>query len=148
NDDSQAPYNKPPMQITTSADRMRAADKDTLQHCKSFVDIDGAGHFNSLEFDGIAGNGDGYIRYKPDDAGNDVFTMQAEDAGATLRALGVYENIVGGTLDITGEPIMGVNDRSIKGLGQIKDFKVVHAPTLARLLGMLSLPGVLGVLND
>ena len=148
NDGAQAEvYDEPPMQISMNVDRLRASDKDTLQHAKLGVDIDGEGHFNTLDLDGTAGKGKVVIRYRPDESGKRVFRMEADDAGATLRAFGVYENIVGGKLDIYGEPIKGYNDRNVKGLGTITDFKVVRAPTLARLLGMLSLPGVLSGLR-
>lgn len=148
NDPAQAEvYDEPPMQITMNVDRLRASDKDVLQHAKLGVDIDGEGHFNTLDLDATAGQGKVVIRYRPDETGKRVFRMEADDAGATLRAFGVYENIVGGRLDIYGEPIKGYNDRNVKGLGTITDFKVVRAPTLARLLGMLSLPGVLSGLR-
>ncbi|MGB4057947.1 MAG: DUF3971 domain-containing protein [Alphaproteobacteria bacterium] len=149
NEDAGAPYTAPPMQITLNAERIRAADGDaTIQHGKIFVDIDGEGHFNALEMDGTAGAGTFYIRYKPDASGKQVFRMEGNDAGGTLRAFGIYDNIRGGKLDIYGEPIRGIKDRNVKGLAQIRDFKVVKAPTLARLLGMLSLPGAMSVLKE
>jgi hypothetical protein len=141
-------YTEPPMKITVKADRMRAADGDTIQHADLFVDIDGEGHFNTLELTGVAGKSDFFIRYKPDETGARVFRMGSKDAGGVLRAFGVYENIVGGELSIKGDPIKGVNDRNVRGIAQITNFKVVKAPTLARLLGILSLPGVLSILKD
>ena len=74
--------------------------------------------------------------------------MGSKDAGGVLRAFGVYENIVGGELAIKADPVKGINDRNVRGVAEITNFRVVRAPTLARLLGMLSLPGVLSVLKD
>ncbi|MGB4106547.1 MAG: DUF3971 domain-containing protein [Alphaproteobacteria bacterium] len=140
-------YNEPPMEIALTADRLRASENEPLQHARLNVDIDGRGSFNNLELTGVAGKGNVSIRYQPDASGKRAFRMEADDAGATLRAFGVYDNIVGGKLDIYGAPIKGINDRNVKGLGTITNFKVVKAPTLARLLGMLSLPGVLSGLS-
>ncbi len=141
-------YEEPAMRISIKADRIRASDMETIRQGNLFVDIDAEGHFNTLTLSGVAGKGDVSINYKPDDSGKRVFRMEAGDAGATLRAFGVYENIIGGKLDIYGEPIKDINDRNVKGLGQITNFKVVKAPTLTRLLGLLSLPGVLSMLKD
>jgi hypothetical protein len=141
-------YDESPMDIAIKADRMRAADTDTLQHARMELSMDGTGAFDRLEFDGTAGKGNVTIRFRPDEGGKRVFYMKADDAGATLRAFGVYDNIVGGVLEIAGDPIKGVHDRNVRGLAQIRDFKVVKAPTLARLLGMLSLPGVMSALKD
>ena len=146
--DDSVVYNEPAMEISIAADRLRAADEETIRQARLAVDIDSEGHFNTLELSGVAGKGNVSIRYKPDESGKRVFRMEAEDAGGALKAFGVYENIVGGRLDIYGEPIKGYNDRNVKGLGTITNFKVVKAPTLARLLGMLSLPGVLSALRD
>ena len=141
-------YTEPPMKITVKTDRMRAADGDTISHADLFVDIDGEGHFNTLELTGTAGKSDFFIRYKPDETGARVFRMGSKDAGGVLRAFGVYENIVGGELAIKADPVKGINDRNVRGVAEITNFRVVRAPTLARLLGMLSLPGVLSVLKD
>ncbi|MFP4314274.1 MAG: DUF3971 domain-containing protein [Alphaproteobacteria bacterium] len=141
-------YDGPPQIISVSVDQMRTADEQTVQYAKIYADIDRKGRFNQLEMDAIAGSGDIYMRYKPDVQGRRTFRFEADDAGATLRAFDVYRNIRGGKLVIYGEPISGVYDRNIVGVAQITDFKVVDAPSLARLLGALSLPGVLQLLNN
>jgi hypothetical protein len=41
-----------------------------------------------------------------------------------------------------------VNDRNVKGTAQITNFRVVNAPTLARLLSMVSLTGLMSALNN
>lgn len=142
------PYEGPPQLISVAVDQMRTADKETVQYAKIYADIDAQGRFNQLELDGIAGAGDLYLRYKPDNQGRRTFRFEADDAGAALRAFDVYRNIRGGKLVIYAEPISGVYDRNLVGVAQITDFKVVDAPSLARLLGALSLPGILQLLND
>lgn len=138
----------PPMTIAVAVDQMRTADGQSVQYAKIYADIDDQGRFNQLELDATAGKGDIYLRFKPDSRGVRTFRLEAEDAGATLKAFDVYKNIVGGKLVIYGEPIKGIFDRNIKGLAEITNFRVVQAPSLARLIGALSLPGVIQLLNN
>lgn len=142
-EDKDKPYTAPPLEISVAVDRMRTADEQTVQYGKLYADIDGEGKFNQLEMDAIAGKGDVYLRYKPDGSGKRVFRLEADDAGATLKAFSVYDKIVGGKLMIYGEPIRGVFDRNLIGVAEITDFKVVKAPVLAQLLSVMSLSGLI-----
>ncbi len=146
-EDKDKPYDSPPMQIYLSMDRMRTADEETVQYGKIFVDIDGAGKINQMEMDGIAGTGDLYLRYKPDASGKRVFRFEADDAGAALKAFDLYDDIRGGKMVIYGEPIRGVFDRNLLGRAELTNFRVVNAPALAKLLGVMSLSGLGQTLN-
>lgn len=145
--DPDKPYTAPPMLISVAADRMRTTEKETVQYAKLYIDIDGQGKFNQMEMDAVAGKGDVYLRYKPDGAGKRVFRLEADDAGATLKAFDLYKGVRGGKLVIYGQPIRGVFDRNLVGVAEITDFKVVDAPALAQLLGAMSLPGLTQTLN-
>ncbi|MCB1562446.1 MAG: hypothetical protein KDJ75_02635 [Alphaproteobacteria bacterium] len=147
-EDKSEPYNEPPLLLSVAVDRMRTDDEENVQYAKIYADIDREGKFNQLEMDAIAGKGDVYLRYKSDSSGKRVFRLEADDAGATLKAFGVYDNIIGGRLVIYGEPIRGIFDRNLRGVAEIRDFKVVKAPGLARLLGAMSLPGLIDLLGD
>jgi len=141
-------YDDPPVVLSVAVDAMRTADGETVQYGKIFADINAQGKFNQLELDAIAGKGDIYLRFKPDETGKRTFRLEADDAGAALRAFSVYDKIVGGNLLAYAEPIHGVYDRNLIGQVQIENFKAVKAPVLARLLGALSLPGILNLLNE
>lgn len=131
----------PPMQISVSADTMRTSDVSTVENAKIYADIDGEGRFNQVEFDAIAGGGDVYMRFKPDANGKRSFRLEADDAGATLKAFDLYDNVIGGKLIIYGEPVRWSTDRNLVGKAEMSDFKVVKAPGLARVIGAMSLPG-------
>ncbi|MEM7650946.1 MAG: DUF3971 domain-containing protein, partial [Pseudomonadota bacterium] len=141
------PYEAPPLQISVAVDTMRTSDEETVQYGKIYADIDGQGKFNQLEMDAIAGAGDIYLRFKPDGSGRRTFRLEADDAGATLKAFDLYDNVIGGKLVIYGQPIQGIFDRNLVGAAEMTNFKVVNAPGLARLLSAMSLPGLMQNLN-
>lgn len=128
--------------LSANAARMITHQNEAITKGKIYADIDAQGRFNQLEMDAIAGAGAIYLRYKPDETGQRNFRLEADDAGAMLKAFGVYSKIRGGKLIIYGEPIRGIYDRNLVGKAEITDFKVVKAPGLARLLGAMSLPGL------
>jgi len=140
-------YGSPPMEISVAVDQMRTADDETVQYGKLYVDIDAQGKFNQMEMDAIAGKGDIYLRYKPDGSGKRVFRLEADDAGATLKAFDLYDNVRGGKLVIYGEPIRGVFDRNLIGVAEVSNFKVVDAPALAQLVSAMSISGAVQSLN-
>lgn len=140
---------KDPILLSIQAGRMITADNQTIRQGKIYADLNAAGRFNQLEMDGVAGSGDIYLRYKPDETGAKTFRFEADDAGATLAAFNVSKNVRGGTLIISGAPVPGdYTGRNMRGLAQMRDFKSVNAPGLARLLGAMSLPGLIGTLKS
>lgn len=146
--EKESPHANLPLRISIAVDRMRTAKDETIQSAKIFADIDRQGVFNHLEVDAVAGKGNLRLRYNPDESGRRVFSLEAEDAGAALKAFAVYDNMIGGQMEISGESIRGMYDRDLQGIAEIYDFKVVNAPILARLVGALSLTGVLQHLNN
>ena len=81
------------------------------------------------------------INLVPQD-GQRQLSVTAYDAGALLKTLGLYTDIVGGKLmlEATFED-MSV-DSMIFGVAKIHDFRVIEAPILARLLGLASITGI------
>ncbi len=149
NDDTNAAeYNEPPMVVSVSATKMRTADQEIVTNAKIYADIDNKGRFNQLEMDARAGAGDIYLRYKPDASGKRTFHFEADDAGAALKAFDIYRNIRGGKMVAYAEPIKGVYDRNLVGQAEMTNFRVVNAPSLARLLGALSLGGMIELLGN
>jgi len=145
--DQDAPYSNPPMQISASADKMRTTDDGTVTAGKVYADLDAQGKFNQFEFDAKADGGTIYMRFKPDASGKRVFRLEADNAGAALKVFDVYPNIRGGKLVVYGEPIRGVYDRNLIGKAEITDFRVVKAPALVKIVSALSLPGAAKMLG-
>ncbi len=140
-------YDKPPLQVTLSANTLQMDEVHLMKQGKIVLDIDDKGSFNRLEMDALAGGAPVYLRYKPDAEGKRVFRFEADDAGATLAALGLYDKMREGKIVVYAEPIRGVRDRNLIGSAEITNFKVVKAPALARLFGVLSLGGIADLLG-
>ncbi len=73
--------------------------------------------------------------------------LTTDNFGAMLKDLGIYPNIAGGTFSLTGmaEDHNGVRVLTTKADGA--DYRVVKAPTLARLLSLASLSGMGALLS-
>ncbi len=135
-------YENPAMRITMRADEIVTAPERSVKKGALNLHIDDQGIFSQWVFDAVAGTGKVSARYQPDDEGKRNFTMRAEDAGALLKALEIYDTMVGGVIDIKGVPLRSDGDRSLKGKARIKDFHVVDAPIFAQVLSLLSLQAI------
>lgn len=141
-------YQSLPMMISVTAARMQTAEKEMVKAAQIFIDMDAKGRFNRMEMDGIAGASAVYLRFSPDETGRRTFRLKTDDAGAALRSFQIYSNIRGGKMVIYAEPVEGGLDRNLIGKAEISDFKAVKAPILTRLLGLISVPGLLEVLSS
>jgi hypothetical protein len=74
-------------------------------------------------------------------------TIHSGDAGAALRGLGLYGNMTGGMLDISGEYDDSKLGSPLAGNIAVNDFRIVRAPVLVQLLSIMALTGVLDVLE-
>ena len=143
-----AEYDDPPMRINVTAQKMRTAPSETIQNVGIYMDIDDKGRFNQMEMDARAGESDVFLRFNEGKDGKRTFRLKTEDAGGLLKAFQVYNNIRGGTMVIYGEPIRGVNDRNLRGKAEIRNFKVMKAPALTKLLSAISLTGMGDALSN
>lgn len=80
-------------------------------------------------------------------AKENVLSVNAENAGAVLRALDVIKDIRGGTMTTRAIQNANVADAPFTGNLIIKDFRIVGTPILARLLTLGSLTGIVDTLN-
>lgn len=74
------------------------------------------------------------------------FTLTSADAGTVLRALGLLGTVRGGVLEVRGS----IDAADItEGQAEIRDFRLVEAPLLARVLSVAALTGILeGLTGD
>lgn len=79
------------------------------------------------------------INYAPVRPGAHKLTVTANDLGGTLRAFDLFDSVRGGRLEISGEEPAG---EALVARVEAHDFTMVEAPTLARLLLVASLTGI------
>lgn len=140
--DRNSSYSGPPLVVTLDVGRMRTEDTRLISDTKLFLKLNRVGMLDHIEMDAFAGKGAIYLRLKPDDTGRMALRFEADDAGATLRSFGIYENVVGGKIVIYGEAASPETNRLLNGVMQISDFRIKDAPILAQLLGATSPTGL------
>jgi hypothetical protein len=74
--------------------------------------------------------------------------ITSNNAGETLYALDLYDQMVGGGLLIKAHQIKGGKINDMVGKGQITDFTIVKAPILAKLVNLFSLSGLSELLQN
>lgn len=131
-----------PMIISAEANKMITKNGRHVNKAKTYLKTDTDGDITHLEVDARAGQGDIYIRFKPDAAGKRTFRLEADDAGAALYAADLYENARGGTLLVYGEPQGADMKGDLFGVARMENFAVVKAPVLAQILNAMSLGGM------
>ncbi|MGM0422196.1 MAG: DUF3971 domain-containing protein [Pseudomonadota bacterium] len=135
------------LKISGTSDKLITSDRTPLTEAELFMIRDRQGLIDRLELDAMAGRGQVYIRYQPDDGGRHNLRIEADDAGAALRSFSLTNSIRGGTLIVDGQPIERGGLRDLQGRLQLSNFTVVEAPVLARLLNGLSLGGLQSLLS-
>ncbi len=74
-------------------------------------------------------------------------TLSAEDAGAFLKAAGVYDNMHGGVLALNAVYDDAKTTRPLAGAFTVTEHRITSAPVLARLLNLASLTGFVDTLQ-
>jgi len=86
------------------------------------------------------------VRLVPNGAGQ-ALSITSADAGATLRALNLFDTVKGGTLDIQGTIVDDKPETPLQGIATMTNFRVVKAPVMARIMSLASLTGISDVLS-
>ncbi len=106
------------------------------------------GDVTFLDLKGGFKDGTVSVSLSPDAKGRTKMSMSSNNAGGALRVLDIYDQMVGGTLDIKGQQIAGGGINDIVGRAQINNFTIVRAPFLAKLINLFSLSGLTELLQN
>ena len=88
------------------------------------------------------------LSFAPDAAGSGQRLLaQSDDLGALLRATNITDSVVGGRIQVTGESAGPSPTHPIVAEVQARDFVMVNAPAMAKLLTVASFTGVLDLLR-
>lgn len=133
----------PPLSLHARFDRMWLAPGGDFRNVDLTVERSTAG-IQSIDFNTLV---DGVSPFtftlRPED-GKRTFKGESADGGSVVRAMGLFGDIVGGQLDISGQL---ASDSALKGQANIHDFKLKQAPMVARLLSVAALTGILDELR-
>lgn len=135
-------YDGPPVIASIAVNRMRTHPARMVDKAKIYLNMNKEGDLNQFEMDAVAGKGAIYLRLKPDARGIMTLRLEADDAGATLQAFDMYENVRGGKLVLQGAAANPTSRKIIYGNAELTDFQVVNAPVLAQLVNAISLIGI------
>ncbi len=83
----------------------------------------------------------------PDEGATRTLSIRGGDAGSTLRTLGIYPDMIGGSLKIDGVFDDSDPDQPLKGRLRVKDYRLVNTPGLARVLSVMALTGIADALR-
>lgn len=86
--------------------------------------------------------------FAPDASGSGQRLLaQSDDLGALLRATNITDTVIGGRIQVTGQSAGPSPTHPIEAKVQARDFVMVKAPAMAKLLTVASFTGVLDLLR-
>lgn len=139
----------PPVEISMNVKELLLAPARKLANVRAVTRSDGR-RWTEADVAGTIENGK-TMRLRVAPAGGSStkrdLILTANDAGGLLRTLGFFENAVGGDIDITGTIDDARGGAVVNGRIEARGFTVVRAPTLARILTIGSLEGILEILR-
>ena len=104
-------------------------------------DYDGL-HWHSVDAEGsLPGGKPMTFRWLPADGATHQLSIVADDAGAALKVMGIFDNAVGGRLTITGSTADADPKRAIKGHAEVTEYRLIRQPALLRLFSMAMFTG-------
>jgi hypothetical protein len=135
---------RPPLDVSVDVARVYLAPDRHIDRLK----LDGhrgRARWETFNISALVG-GDGSARnvgmsLRPE-GGRHRLDATADDAGALLKAVGVSPNVVGGRLEVSGVTDTADENAPLVGKIRMRDYKVVNAPVLARVLGVALLTGI------
>ncbi|MBK8176876.1 MAG: hypothetical protein IPK66_16925 [Rhodospirillales bacterium] len=132
----------PGLVLTADLDRVWFDDNDPILAVKATV-IHQDGKWSPVQLEGSLADANPLaLSITPTDGEGRLLTVNAENAGAALRAFGLFSDMTGGRLDAKGRFDDSQADHPLKGRLRVTDFYLVNMPVLARLLGVLALTGI------
>ena len=133
--------------IRLEVDRVVTGHDRAINDVTAYLETNSAGHTTRLEMDSYVGNGALQIRYDPAEQPFSL-RLKAEDAGAALKAFGLYDYMVEGELLILGKPMRTGAIEDVEGRANITGFSISEAPILAKLFNALSISGLFEMLGN
>lgn len=136
----------PPLELSARVAKVRASKTLVL------TGVDAKASFNGSQWTAIDAEGaiDGKASMHAvlqTRGGKRYVDITSPDAGELGRATDLFTNGQGGTLSVKAQIRDDLQGQPVTGRLEVDNFKVVNAPTLARILTLGSLTGIVNLLN-
>lgn len=132
----------PPLVLSVRVGEVLIDDRRSLADVNGRAVHSGAS-WREIEAEGVL-TGGASVRVSLGDqaGGGSRLTVNSDDAGALAKALGVFDGVVGGRLELTAAIDETLPSRPLSGRIGIDEFKIANMPVFARLLTIASLTGI------
>lgn len=135
------------LSVTAELDRVWMAGGRYLDNVNGTISRDND-TWQSIRINAEAGNAkDLKVVLERQGTSNRLLSVTSMDAGAVMSAFGFYDNMRGGALALAG----GFDDtkpgQPFAGKLRVTDFNVVNAPTIAHLVSIMALTGIVDALK-
>ena len=137
----------PKLTLATEIEKVWLTDTEYLQKVSGTFDYENELWNTVLLNSAIDKDTTFELSIHPGDDGNRRFAMRSNNAGKTLQFLDVYDNMLGGVLNVTGAYDDAITGEPLKGIVEVKDFRIINAPALTQAISLLALTGILDALS-
>lgn len=145
--DEMRPAAGPTFSLSTDLKHVRLGPGRELRNLRgSFVHVND--RWRTIRAEALAGRGKRLsVLLEPSGAGRRKLLIKAADAGAALHALDAYDHMLGGKLSIAGSFDDKAGDGAFDGEVVVADYRITNAPTLARVVGIVGITGIIDALS-
>ncbi|MBL4615544.1 MAG: hypothetical protein JKY27_11815 [Magnetovibrio sp.] len=106
------------------------------------------GGWRKIDISGVVGEtGSIELLLDTDKDGLRYLSIESDNAGAALSTLDLYDNILGGAFELKAAYTTPDKDAPLEGVVKVTDYAMIDAPAFAKLIGIMSLTGVLDALQ-
>ncbi len=128
--------------LDLNVERLLTASNQQLTDARARIIADANGRHSGF-LEGTLSTGAAFQMFLEPAGAKRRLIVRSGDAGAVARTFEIYDNAVGGRLLMEAVLHDDLPDTPITGTVTIRDYRVINAPTLARLLTVATLTGIL-----
>ncbi|MGB8275550.1 MAG: AsmA-like C-terminal domain-containing protein [Alphaproteobacteria bacterium] len=139
----------PPFTVRAGAETLWVASDRKVRNAQLAADHDEL-RLTGLQLTGEIGDaktpGTFDIRMAPEAKGR-ILSATSNDAGTMLRTFGIFDDVQGGQLRLTGRIDDTDPDSPFSGRLTIKNYRVLNTPVLAQIVTVASLTGIVNLMS-
>tara|TARA_Y100000590_G_C15737109_1_gene1018959 strand:- start:1089 stop:4190 length:3102 start_codon:yes stop_codon:yes gene_type:complete len=140
-------YNLPALKISAQVKEIRLGSSRVLNDAIGELFYDSE-KINSLNAKGLI-NAQYPFKFtmSTSDSGERELTLVSKDAGGLAKTTGLFDDAEGGQLNIKAKIDNADLSPQVEGRMYIENIRLINVPTLARILTLASLTGIINILN-